>query len=175
MGVGLSLVKILVDLHGGTVDVRSDGPNQGSEFTVRIPLTKKTPHAQTARPVPTGASSARVLVVEDNDDSRQMLEQLLRLDGYDVTVAADGLAGLQVLERGEIEVALVDIGLPGISGYELAQKVRSEPRLRPVRLIALTGYGREEDHRQVLSAGFDEHLVKPVRPEDLVRVLRKPR
>lgn len=172
MGIGLSLVKLLVELHGGNVAVESDGRGKGSKFTVRLPLTAKRPDNTPAVAVPK-SQGKRVLVVEDNDDSRATLEHLLRFDGFQVLTAADGKAGLELIRRERPDVALLDIGLPGMSGYEVAKQVRAEFDGQPIRLIALTGYGRAEDHTSVMAAGFDEHLVKPVSRDDLLRVLRK--
>jgi CheY-like chemotaxis protein len=172
MGIGLSLVKLLVELHGGNVTVESDGRGKGSKFTVRLPLTAKRPDNTPAVAVPK-SQGKRVLVVEDNDDSRATLEHLLRFDGFQVLTAADGKAGLELIRQERPDVALLDIGLPGMSGYEVAKQVRAEFDGQPIRLIALTGYGRAEDHTSVMAAGFDEHLVKPVSRDDLLKVLRK--
>ena len=174
MGVGLNLVKMLVEIHGGSVSVHSDGPDCGSKFTVSLPLSSDRPPDETPSEE-YGETYNRVLVIEDNDDSRQMLEELLRMDGYDVTVASDGLSGVEAIEACHPEVALVDIGLPELDGYQVAERVRSRLSDKSVKLVALTGYGRQADHRAVMEAGFDEHLVKPVSPEDLSRVLRRPK
>jgi two-component system CheB/CheR fusion protein len=174
MGVGLNLVRILVDLHGGTISARSEGLGKGSTFEVRLPLTSKTPRV--AAPVEARqADGTRVVIVEDNCDARNMVSQLLRLDGYQLSAAADGVEGCQVILRERPDVALIDIGLPGMDGYEVARRVRAELGGHPIRLVALTGYGRSEDRQAVRDAGFDEHLVKPVDLDDLTRVLRKPR
>ena len=172
MGIGLSLVKLLVELHGGSVCVKSDGRGQGSTFTVRVPLTNKRPDAAPAVFVPK-PTDTKVLIVEDNADSRATLEHLLRFDGYQVSSASDGIAGYEAIRREQPDIALLDIGLPGMSGYELARRIRQEFTDRPIRLVALTGYGRAEDHASVMEAGFDEHLIKPVSRDDLLRVLRK--
>ncbi len=175
MGVGLSLVRMLVALHGGSVTAQSEGENQGSTFTVRIPLTSQKPTSNTYQPTVASDQTTRVLIIEDNDDSRHMLQELLQLDGYPVQVASDGESGYQALQDNTIDVALVDIGLPKMDGYQLARKVRTQLAEQPIRLVALTGYGRAADHQKVLEAGFDEHLVKPVAAEDLAHALRKPR
>ncbi|MCA9101478.1 MAG: response regulator, partial [Planctomycetales bacterium] len=174
MGVGLNLVKSIVELHDGSVSVFSAGPGCGSEFKVRLPTTSDRPE-QIADTDESYETYRRILVVEDNDDSRQMLEALLRIDGYDVIVAADGVSGIDAIAKHEPEVALVDIGLPELDGYQVARRVRSELSDRVVKLVALTGYGRQADRKAVLEAGFDEHLVKPVAPSDLARVLRRPK
>jgi len=121
------------------------------------------------------AAGTRVLIVEDNHDSRVTLEKLLQLYGCDVFTAADGHAGFEAIGTFKPDVALVDIGLPGMDGYEVARKVRSELAESSVRLIAVTGYGRAEDRAAVFKAGFDAHLVKPINPKDLVRALAKPK
>ncbi|MBX3426155.1 MAG: response regulator [Pirellulales bacterium] len=174
MGIGLTLVQSIVSLHGGRVAVRSDGPGTGSEFEVRLPTTAERPAATPAAAVAPSPAGMRVVVVEDNADSREMLAALLTMDGYDVATAADGRQGVRtVLERAP-DVALVDLGLPGIDGLEVARRIRAAELPRPVRLVALTGYGRAVDREAVFAAGFDEHLVKPVDPDELVRILRPP-
>lgn len=174
MGIGLTLVQSIVHLHHGQVCVRSEGLGKGSEFEVRLPLTEKRP---TAAPpaAATPEAGVSVLIVEDNSDSREMLESLLRMDGYEVRTAENGRQGYEAILAHSPNVALVDIGLPEMNGYEVARKVRAEMPGRPIRLVALTGYGRKVDRDAVFRAGFDEHLVKPVDPDDLVRVLRNPR
>ncbi len=171
MGVGLTLVRTLVVMHGGTVTAHSAGAGRGSEFVVRLPLTtEQKPFVATTQPAQTPAGT-RILIVEDNADSREMLAQLLRTDGCYVTVAGDGKQGLEAIRREKFDLALVDIGLPGIDGYEVARQVRAGPGGGAIYLVALTGYGRPEDRLAVLQAGFDEHLVKPVKLSELERVL----
>jgi two-component system, chemotaxis family, CheB/CheR fusion protein len=173
MGVGLTLVQQLVELHGGTVEAFSDGPGQGSEFAVRVPLTVESPKIAPA-PEPWETQSARrVLIVEDDADNREMLRQLMELDGHQVITAGDGAAGLQAMAEHRPDVALVDLRLPVLSGYEVARRARADADCRGVRLIALTGYGRAQDRQAVLEAGFDEHLVKPVDPDELARALTR--
>jgi two-component system CheB/CheR fusion protein len=176
IGVGLTLVKALVEMHGGTVSAHSEGPGMGSLFVVRLPCTDEPETVDKPPSAPAAAGSAhRVLIVEDNDDSRQMLRRLLEMDGYEVEAADDGVMGLETLRSGTFDVALVDIGLPELDGYEIAKRFRKERSDRDVYLVALTGYGREADRQAVLQAGFDEHLVKPLNPAELARVLNKPR
>lgn len=172
MGIGLSLVRLLVELHGGTVSVHSPGKDQGSIFTVRLPLTEKRPQPSNDGQLSL-ADTLRILLVEDNDDSRTTLAKLLQLDGHHVEVAADGAAGYDAIRCGQFDVALLDIGLPVMDGYEIARRVRAELPNLSIRLIAITGYGRAEDHEAIMASGFDEHIVKPVNPELLTRVLRK--
>jgi CheY-like chemotaxis protein len=171
LGIGLGLVRQLVEHHGGRVTVESAGENQGSTFTVNLPLTEKRPEpVRNDADLP--ATDQRIVVVEDNDDSRAMLERLLKLDGYQVVTAADGRAGLEAVLRERPDIVLMDIGLPEMDGYEVARRIRAELKDSRVRLVALTGYGREEDRAAVKKAGFDQHLVKPVDPRELARALR---
>lgn len=171
IGVGLTLVRHLVELHGGAVAAHSDGAGRGSEFSVRLPLAAPPLPASFSPPgISETPTLRRIAIVEDNSDSRDTLYTLLQMDGYDVVAARDGLEGMDLILQHRPEAALVDIGLPGVDGYELARRVRNALGDR-IRLIALTGHGRDEDRRAVLSAGFDEHLVKPLDPDDLLRVL----
>lgn len=171
IGVGLTLVRYLVDLHGGAVTAHSDGPGQGSQLTVRLPLTDAPRPNSSPESAPAQVAEVRrIAIIEDNSDSRDMLYSLLRMDGYDVVAARDGIEGLALIQTHQPDVALVDIGLPGIDGFEVARRVRASLG-NEILLIALTGYGREEDRRAVLAAGFNEHLVKPLDPDDLVKIL----
>lgn len=174
LGVGLSLVKSLTELHGGTVAVFSAGPELGSEFTVRLPLVgPPTSDSDERRHDPSRPIPPRtVVLVEDQADNRRLLAELLRLDGHSVEAAIDGHDGIDCIARVRPDVALVDIGLPGVDGYELARRVRQNPALHAVRLVALTGYGRPADVELAREAGFDHHLVKPVDAEQLNRILR---
>ena len=183
LGVGLTVVKRLVELHGGRVEARSEGLGHGAEFVVRLPAV--VPAADGAAADAAGAvrrrEGARVLLVEDNDDVADSLTMLLELLGHRVRVAPDGPSALEAARTNVPDVMLVDIGLPGIDGYEVARRVRADDALRGVVLVALTGYGREEDRARALAAGFDHHLVKPVDPDTLqglvaeVSAAREPR
>lgn len=172
LGVGLTLVKSLIEMHGGKVDVESDGLGHGSRFTVRLPLAEQASQL-TPRPGTETAPIApcRVLVIEDQPDAREMMVDLLELDGHEVTSAADGNQGLEAILAQRPDVALVDIHLPGLDGYQVARQVRSTIDSDSVYLVALTGFGGEKAHQEIMDAGFDEHLVKPVKPGDLSRVL----
>jgi two-component system CheB/CheR fusion protein len=175
LGVGLTLVRIIAELHGGSVSASSAGPGQGSEFTVRLPLapTSSLPppadHADTRSP----AASSRILIVEDNDDSRRMLETYLKLCGHEVRVARDGEEGFKSILEERPAMALIDIGLPKLNGYDLARRVREQLPGADIVLVALTGYGRPEDRQAVMAAGFDEHIVKPAKRGDLESVIRR--
>jgi signal transduction histidine kinase len=175
LGLGLAVVKQLVELHGGTVSATSAGAGGGSAFTVRLPATTpagRTPGATTPRSGMEGGRQRRVLVVEDNDDAREMLHMLLEGAGHVVEVAADGPNGLARLQAFKPDVALIDVGLPGLDGYALARMARAQPETSGIRLVALTGYGQAEDRARALAAGFDRHVTKPVDPlalEELVR------
>ncbi len=167
LGIGLTLVKRLVELHGGTVQAYSDGPAKGSTFTVRLPRGHVAqPPALPARS-PEPATGRHVLLVDDHADSRMLVRELLELEGHTVSEAEDGPSGLARARELRPEVVLLDIGLPGLDGYEVARALRSTEEGRDLVLIAVTGYGLDEDRRKALEAGFDEHLVKPV---DLTRM-----
>ncbi len=179
LGVGLTLVKSIVELHGGTIEAFSEGRGSGSTFVIRLPLSQKRPAPNPQRSEegascdridslkPGADSTVRVVLVEDIDDNREMLQALLELDGHQVISAKDGEAGCEAILKHRPKVALIDIGLPGIDGYEVARRVRRDAACREIRLIALTGYGQKSDIAAALDAGFDEHLVKPVDPEAL--------
>jgi signal transduction histidine kinase/CheY-like chemotaxis protein len=183
LGIGLTLVRRLAELHGGNIQAESAGDGRGSTFTVRIPMIP-APDAGSA--VTNGGhvngngshelqryhESRRVLLVDDNHDSREMYRAVLRANGHDVSEAADGERALQVLDSTAFDVAFIDIGLPGgMDGYELARRIRLHPSGKDVRLVALTGYGFPEDRAQSHQAGFARHLVKPVEPDILQREL----
>jgi PAS domain S-box-containing protein len=173
LGIGLTLVKSLVEQHGGRVEAFSDGPGRGSEFVVRLPLTC-IPESPSIDHTPARANSVpprRILVVDDNADAADTLAMVLSLRGYDVRVARDGPAALRAAGEFHPELVLLDIGLPGMDGYAVARALRAEPAEGRVRLVALTGYGREEDRRRSAEAGFDDHLVKPIAPETLLELL----
>jgi CheY-like chemotaxis protein len=164
LGIGLTLVKSLVEMHGGTVEARSRGQGQGSEFSVRLPLaTVPAAASESAAPAATlsGFGARRVLVVDDNRDAAESLCMLLKLLGGDVRVAYDGAEALQTIDSHRPAVVFLDIGMPGMSGHEVARRIRQRPELDGVTLVALTGWGQDEDRRQSSRAGFDFHLTKP--------------
>jgi signal transduction histidine kinase len=171
LGLGLTLVRTLVELHGGTVSAHSGGVGAGSEFLVRLPLAAEAPApAEPARAAsPEGAAGRRVLVVDDNGDVVEVMSELLRLSGYEVAIAHDAPEALRVATRFDPEVAVLDIGLPVMDGYELARRLRlANPA---VRLVAVTGYGQPEDRERSRAAGFQEHLVKPIEPDMLLAAI----
>ena len=170
LGIGLPLVRRLVEQHGGTVEASSDGAGHGSRFTVRVPRIPAPEPIAVVAPPPDPVIPRRVLLIEDNADAREMLRLLLSLNGHVVHDAADGVRGLQLLEE-HPDVAVIDIGLPGLDGYQVARRIREHPNGRAMLLVALTGYGLPSDHRKALEAGFDHHLVKPVDADDLARLL----
>jgi len=171
LGIGLTLVRNLVRLHGGTVHARSAGRDCGSEFVVRLPLIPddSPAHTDAAAPRPLAtASPRRIIVVDDNVDAADLTADLLARAGHEVRVAHDGPAALSLLEHFHPDVALLDIGLPAMNGYELAERVRTHLGSAAPRLIAITGYGQDHDQARSLAAGFDDHLVKPVSPAVLL-------
>jgi len=175
LGIGLTLVQQLVALHGGSVIAESNGLGTGARFSVRLPALRAVAPAAAQGPTPApGAHAETILVVEDNEDARESLRLALELRGHRVVWAADGATGLEVLRRERPRLAVLDIGLPGMDGYELARRIREE--LGPgIVLVALTGYGRARDGDEAIRAGFDRHLIKPVDVDDLVRVLSEMR
>ena len=172
LGLGLTLVKALVELHGGTVQARSPGRGQGSALTVRLRRIA-APAVPGAPALPGGPAPrrCRVLVVEDHDDAREMLRVLLTLAGHEVDEAADGPTGLDLALTVRPDVALIDVGLPGLDGYEVARRIRRGAGGTSILLVAVTGYGQAEDRQRALDAGFDAHLTKPISPEQLVSVM----
>jgi PAS domain S-box-containing protein len=173
LGIGLTLVKRLVDLHKGRIDVTSAGPGRGSAFTVRFPRIEPVASPPAAKPAPvTGQAPRRILIVEDNDDARQMLRHLLELLGHEVHEAEDGVRGLEQALVLRPDAVVIDLGLPGLDGYQVAQRIRAAGR-RDVVLIAVTGYGQREDRLRSSAAGFDAHLTKPVDPAALDALLQR--
>ena len=179
LGLGLALVQTLVAMHGGTVSAHSEGRGRGSQFVVRLPAQLHVTAAPVAPPIkraaaPAHAARLRVLVVDDNVDAVALIADALRMHGHEVVVAHDGPSALSMLQNFHPEVAVLDIGLPVMDGYELAQKLRSGPGGRAMRLVAMTGYGQPSDIARAKAAGFDRHLVKPVRLAELLGALVRP-
>jgi PAS domain S-box-containing protein len=169
LGVGLTIARRLIEQHGARIEAHSEGVGKGAEFVVIFPaLPARTEDALGPAPTaPTTQRRARILVVEDNPDAADSLMMLLELLGHRVRVAYDGIAALELARANVPDVMLIDIGLPGMDGHEVARRVRRDPALKDIVLVAMTGYGREEDKREALTAGFDYHLVKPVDPDAL--------
>jgi signal transduction histidine kinase len=170
MGIGLALVKRLAELHGGTVQVVSEGADRGAAFTVRLPAVSAPP-AQPASAPPRRPGGLSVLLVEDNDDAREMLKATLASGGHEVRVARDGASGIALAAASPPDVALIDIGLPDMDGYEVARRLRAARGGRRLGLVAITGFGRPEDQQRAFDAGFDAHLTKPVTPDRLKQAL----
>ena len=171
LGIGLALVRQLIQLHGGDITAHSDGPDCGSIFSVRLPAIASVPIAAPTTEVHPSPAQCCILLIEDNEDGRDMMATMLGGAGHRILEAADGLRGLQVAASGKPDIALIDIGLPGIDGYEVARRMRADPATADIRLIALTGYGLAEDQRRALDAGFDLHLVKPINFAHLMQVV----
>lgn len=172
LGIGLALVRRLMEMHGGTVTAASEGSGRGSEFTIRLPLlpAEAAPARAAdgaARPELAPVVGRRILVADDNPDALASLAEVLKLQGHEVFSAANGTVALECAERHRPDVALLDIGMPLLDGYEVARRIRAQPWGAQVTLLALTGWGQEPDRRRSQSAGFDQHLVKPL---DLARL-----
>jgi PAS domain S-box-containing protein len=170
LGIGLSVVKRLVEMHGGRVEARSEGMGRGALFEIRLPLIKR-PQVAADLPGPPEVAAQKILVVDDNVDAADTLALLLQLEGHEAEAVYESTQALEKARTFQPEVVLLDIGLPGMNGYELAERLRSIPELNAMRLIALTGYGKSEDYERTKVAGFDDHLVKPVDAATLRRAL----
>jgi len=174
LGLGLSVVRQLVVMHDGSVSVRSAGHGQGSEFTVRLPLdqeAKALDVAADAAPKATNGRRLSIVLIDDSEDIRELMADLLRGWGHHVEVAADGESGSELALRSRPDVAFVDIGLPRLDGYGVAEHLRAKLSRERLRLVAMTGFGQESDKRRALDAGFDLHIVKPASIEALKRAL----
>jgi CheY-like chemotaxis protein len=181
LGVGLTLARRLVQMHGGSIQARSQGLGCGSEFEVRIPIAPAEDVPEEVgmeRSAPFFLEPAsldermRIVVIDDNDDIRETMQQLLQSLGHVVDVAADGVSGVELVLKERPQVALVDIGMPGLDGYEVAQKLRAELGPNQLRLVAMTGFGQSSDRDRALAAGFDSHLIKPARTDQIQRALK---
>ena len=177
LGIGLALAKGLVELHGGQIEARSGGIGRGSEFIVRLPVGTASPlklAGSRAEPEERALVSRRVLIADDNQDSAESLAMLLRMEGHEVLVVHDGPEALAAVAAFEPELALLDIGMPGLNGYEVAKKIREAAPTSPIMLIAVTGWGQHSDKARARASGFDHHFTKPVEPERLMELLRRP-
>jgi len=178
LGVGLTLARHLIELHHGSIEAKSQGVGHGSEFVVRLPRAHGSfappvgaAHAPPARAQPMRAGARRILIADDNVDFAMSLEAILTPLGHDVRVAHDGVAAQDLAATFAPQIAFLDIGLPGCNGYDLARNLRRLPQTAHARLIAITGWGQEDDRRRSRDAGFDLHLVKPVEPSQLVDII----
>jgi PAS domain S-box-containing protein len=173
LGIGLTLVRRLVEMHGGQVEAHSAGINQGSEFVIRLPILGEQPRPQKERPsaAPTRATVRRILVVDDYGQNAETLAELLRFDGYDVEIANDGLKAVEIAETFRPSVVLLDIGMPNLNGYEVARKIREQSWGKDMVLIAVTGWGQEKDRNRSQEAGFNAHLVKPFDYPELAKLI----
>jgi len=173
LGIGLTLVRRLVEMHGGRAEAASEGPGRGSLFTIHLPRLGLEAAEPVPSPAPDGPAGPgrRVLVVDDHPDSSESLALFLRLRGHEVRTASDGSSALEEFARYRPEVVFLDLGLPGMSGYEVARQLRAMPQAHDVRLVALTGYGTEADRERTRVAGFDVHLAKPVDPQAVETLL----
>ena len=165
-------MKRLVEMHAGTVEAHSEGPGRGSEFVVRLPAARGPGTAEAGPEVaPAAAAARRVLVVDDNVDAADSLGALLGLMGHQVAYAYDGPAAVKAARAFRPDAALLDIGLPGMNGYEVARRIRAEPGLGPTLLVAISSWGQDEDRRRSHEAGFDHHLIKPADVSSVQRLL----
>jgi CheY-like chemotaxis protein len=177
LGLGLAIVRSIVELHGGEVSAASEGPGRGSEFMIRLPRIREK-RASKRRPLgPTASRTARhpgrILIVDDNHDIADVLARLLRQRGHDVSVAYDGPSALAAMKANPPRLALMDIGLPAIDGYELARRIRAHKETRHVDLVAMTGYGQAGDIARAIEAGFCEHVTKPFDFDQLLEIVER--
>jgi CheY-like chemotaxis protein len=172
LGIGLALVRKLAQMHGGSVEACSDGEGRGSEFTVTLPITAP-PLAERleVRDVRVPVSGVRVVVADDNRDAADSLAALLSALGNEVTVAYDGVEAVEAARAFRPQVIMLDIGMPRLDGYRAAREIRKHPGAQGIKLVALTGWGQDDDRRRAREAGFDAHLVKPAELDELCRVL----
>jgi signal transduction histidine kinase len=174
LGIGLALSRGLVELHGGRIAVRSDGLGKGTEFLIHLPTGPRVAaDPKPAEVLMAGTRTRRVLVADDNEDAGESLAMLLRLDGHEVEVTNNGTDAVALFDRMRPDVAILDIGMPGLSGYEVARRIRGKENGKPVTLIAVTGWGQEADKARATEAGFDHHFTKPVEPEALSALLAR--
>ena len=172
LGIGLSLSRQFAEMHGGTVEATSDGPGKGSEFLIRLPVVNC--NARNAIPLPAAAGvdgrRMKVLVVDDNHDAADSLAALLEIDGFDVHAVYDGAAAIAAVTQSQPDMIILDLGMPGMDGYETARAIRQRPGAEGILLLALTGWGQSDARRRTLEAGFDHHLVKPVELDQIIRL-----
>ncbi len=176
LGIGLALARRLAEMHGGTLSVASGGENAGSTFTLSLPASPRAPMTMAPAPPPeepVGAvNGLRIVIIEDNEDVAESLKDLLEDTGHRVWAALSGTDGINLVKQVQPNVVLCDLGLPHMGGVEICRRIRALQIAQPPLMVAITGWGREEDHRRTREAGFDHHLVKPVAVDSLDRVLR---
>jgi len=178
LGIGLTLVKRMVEMHGGRVEVHSDGPGCGSEFLVHLPREVRSQRQQqTTAPIASAGiqTPLRVLVVDDNHDTAESLALLLQLEGHDVAVAFDGVSALAEAARFQPQAVLLDLGMPGMDGYDVVRELRTREATKSAVILALSGYGQPDDKARAKAAGFTDHLTKPVEPTSLLSILKATR
>jgi two-component system CheB/CheR fusion protein len=173
LGLGLALVRALVERHGGSVTAESAGLGHGSLFTVRLPLSASSPPAAVGGPSRRRPRPTRILVVEDNPDAREALRGVLEMEGHRVAAAVDGADGIELSAAFRPEIAFIDIALPALDGFEVARRLRARDEAKKMVLVAVTGRGQPEDRRKAQAAGFDAYLVKPVVPEQLFELIAR--
>ena len=172
LGLGLTVAQRLVEMHGGSLTVQSEGAGCGSEFTITLPRARGPCHDDVAPVAAAPSGPRRIMIVEDHRDAAEMLAMVLAAQSHQVHIAADGHAALQAVAQFRPDIMFIDIGLPGMSGYDLAERVRSDRSLGQVILVALTGYGGPDDRTRALESGFDHHVVKPIEESALGELLR---
>jgi CheY-like chemotaxis protein len=179
LGIGLSLVRHLVELHGGSVAVHSEGEGHGSTFEVRLPLADTGERRKHVRPMhvidPKANAGLTVLIADDNEDAAEALSEFLRIAGHHVTTVHNGHDAVRTALALRPDAALLDIGMPGLNGYEVARALRATPEMQETVLVALTGWGTDDDRSRASAAGFDHHLTKPTSAADIVKVLETAR
>jgi two-component system CheB/CheR fusion protein len=171
IGVGLTLAKSLVELHGGTLTAHSDGEGKGSIFEVRLAISERRREADAVKPIAKVVKGSRVVIVEDNVDAREMLCHLLARAGLECRSVGDGSDAVALIDSFQPHAAIIDVGLPGIDGFEVARRVRKNPKNAEMILVAVTGYGQQADKDLALEAGFNFHMVKPIKLDQLSEIL----
>jgi len=176
VGLGLTLARRLVEFHSGSIEARSPGPGRGSEFVVKLPmLARPAALPEVAAHDEARGPRRRLLIVDDNRDSAESMRLMFGHAGHDVGAVYEGEATVEAAARMKADAVLLDIGLPDIDGYEVARRLRADPRTRDALIIAVTGYGRDEDLRRSHEAGVDEHVVKPIDPDEILRRIERGR
>jgi CheY-like chemotaxis protein len=173
LGLGLTIVRRLVEMHSGRVKAASGGRGEGTRITIELPLSEPVTSGVGAESGSTAERAPRVLVVDDNVDAAEAIAMLLQFSGYDIQVAHDPQSALDAAARAQPDVVLLDIGLPGMTGYEVAQRMRESAAGRHAKIVALTGYGQEQDNEQAKAAGFSAYLVKPVDADELTALVNE--